>query len=121
MRLLANENFPLEAVAALRRAKHDTAWVREDAPGSPDETVLERAVRERRVLLTFDKDFGTLVFRRGANASDGVVLFRVILPPDELARFVVSTLASRPDWEGAFSTVEIARVRMRRLPASRRR
>jgi predicted nuclease of predicted toxin-antitoxin system len=95
MRLLANENFPLEAVQALRLAGHDAAWIREDAPGSPDDAVLSRAARERRLLLTFDKDFGALVFRRGANASNGIVLFRVILPPHKLAQFVVATLAAR--------------------------
>jgi predicted nuclease of predicted toxin-antitoxin system len=121
MRFLANENFPLVAVEALRRSGHDTAWVREIAPGIADEAVLERAAREGRLLLTFDKDFGALVFRRGATASRGIVLFRVVLPPESLARLVVDTLESRSDWEGAFSVVEAARVRMRRLPASRRR
>ena len=37
MRLLANENFPAEAVDALRSAGHDVAWVRTDAPGSDRE------------------------------------------------------------------------------------
>jgi predicted nuclease of predicted toxin-antitoxin system len=120
MRFLANENFPLVAVEALRRAGHDTAWIREVAPGSADDAVLERALRDGRLLLTFDKDFGALVFRRGAMASQGIVLFRVVLPPDALARLIVDTLQSRSDWEGAFSVVEAARVRMRRLPASRR-
>lgn len=31
MRLLANENFPLDAVEALREAGHDVLWIREDA------------------------------------------------------------------------------------------
>jgi hypothetical protein len=82
MRFLANENFPLAAVDALREASHDTACVREEAPGSTDEAVLDWAVREGRVLLTFDKDFGALVFRSGASASGGVVLFRVVMQPD---------------------------------------
>jgi predicted nuclease of predicted toxin-antitoxin system len=72
MRFLANENFPLAAIEALRRAGHDTAWIQVDAPGSSDEAVLARAVRDERVLLTFDKDFGALVFLRGAAASRGV-------------------------------------------------
>jgi len=36
MRILANENFPGDAVAALRLHGHDVAWVRTDAPGSSD-------------------------------------------------------------------------------------
>jgi len=121
MRFLANENFPLEAVNALRAAGHDTVWVREDAPGVADDLVLDRAVREGRILLTFDKDFGALVFRRGAKASRGIVLFRVVLPPDAIARLVVDTLQSRSDWEGMFSVAEAGRVRMRRLPRPRPR
>ncbi len=117
MRFLANENFPFAAVTALRQASHDTAWVREEAPGSTDEAVRDWAVRDGRVLLTFDKDFGALVFRGGASASRGVVLFRVVMLPDELSRFVLETLEGRSDWEGNFSVVEPGRVRIRPLPS----
>ena len=54
MRILANENFPADAVAALRAAGHDVAWVRTDAPGMHDEDVLHRAQTEARILVTFD-------------------------------------------------------------------
>jgi hypothetical protein len=36
MRLLADEDFPLPAVEALRRAGHDVIWARTDAPGTGD-------------------------------------------------------------------------------------
>src|SRR5712692_2389134 len=99
MRFLANENFPLAAVEALRSTGHDVASVATDAPGSIDESVLQRSATERRVLLTFDKDFGELVFVRGARASHGVVLFRVVLSsPEKAARFIVDTLTTRQDW-----------------------
>jgi hypothetical protein len=32
MRFLADENFPGDAVTALRTAGHDLAWIRTDAP-----------------------------------------------------------------------------------------
>jgi predicted nuclease of predicted toxin-antitoxin system len=63
MLLLANENFPLDAVEALRTAGHDVLWIRTESPGIADTEVLARAVAERRVLITFDKDFGELAFR----------------------------------------------------------
>jgi hypothetical protein len=34
MRLLADENFPLPTVEALRQAGHDVFWVRTEAPGT---------------------------------------------------------------------------------------
>lgn len=43
MRFLANENFPGEAVQALRQANYDVAWVRTEVPGSSDAEVLRRA------------------------------------------------------------------------------
>jgi predicted nuclease of predicted toxin-antitoxin system len=77
VRILADENFPGEAVQALRQRGHDVFWVRTDAPGSSDDAVLRRAQLEARVLLTMDKDFGELAFRAGLPASSGIVLFRM--------------------------------------------
>jgi predicted nuclease of predicted toxin-antitoxin system len=117
MRLLANENFPLAAVRALREAGHEVAWIREVDAGSSDDAVLARAVREERVLLTFDKDFGALVFHRGRGASRGVVLFRMpLVPPASLALQIVNAIAARPTWEGYFAVVEPGRARLRPLP-----
>lgn len=117
MQFLANENFPLDAVEAIRQAGHDVAWVRTDAPGSKDPEVLRRAVSERRVLLTFDKDFGNLAFQFGLPANCGIVLFRLQASSSAvLATLVVTALQSRTDWAGQFSVVEAGRIRMRPLP-----
>ena len=72
MRFLANENFPGDAVAALKAAGHDIVWVRAAAPGSKDEDILAWAEREARVLLTFDKDFGELAWHVGLPASSAI-------------------------------------------------
>jgi predicted nuclease of predicted toxin-antitoxin system len=117
VRLLANENVPRVVVDALRDAGHDVGWVRVDSPGATDVAVLERSIREGRLLVTFDKDFGFLAFHRAAAGTRGIVLFRIVLPPHDLARFVVRAIDARPDWEGHFSVVDASRVRMRRLPA----
>lgn len=55
MRILANENFPADAVTALHEAGHDVVWMRTAAPGSSDQAVLRHAQSEERVLITFDK------------------------------------------------------------------
>ena len=117
MRLCANENIPEDCVLRLRQVGHDVLWIRETAPGISDDAVLARAVAEDRLLITFDKDFGELVFRRGAKASQGVVLFRIPQPSAAaVAERVTATLASRDDWSGHFSVVEEFTIRMRRLP-----
>lgn len=117
MRILANENFPGDAIAALRLRGHDVAWVRTDAPGSSDCQVLERAQTEDRVVITFDKDFGELAFRAKLPASSGIILFRTSAPSSaHVARVAVAALEGRTDWTGHFTVVEDARIRMTPLP-----
>jgi len=60
MRLLADENIPLEAVRALRGVGHDVFSASESAPGASDAAHVARAVSEGRLIVTFDLDFGLL-------------------------------------------------------------
>ena len=118
MRFLANENFPGDAVAALKAAGHDIVWVRAVAPGSKDEDILAWAEREARVLLTFDKDFGELAWHVGLPASSGVVLFRVPMPAaGEVGAVLAARISERTDWTGHFTVIEPGRIRMRPLAA----
>ncbi|MBI5305408.1 MAG: DUF5615 family PIN-like protein [Chloroflexi bacterium] len=119
MRFLANENFPGDAVQALRDHDHDVVWIRTDAPGSRDDAILQRARREKRILITFDKDFGELAFRSKLPAECGIILFRIsVRSSSYIARATVQAISSRTDWEGHFAVVEENRIRMRELPAS---
>lgn len=119
MRLLANENFPGEAVGALRSQGHDVVWVRVDQPGASDEDVISRAGREGRILLTFDKGFGELAFKAGLAAPSGIILFRIQpQSPAHITRIAVAALASRADWSGQFAVIEEGRIRMTPIPGS---
>jgi predicted nuclease of predicted toxin-antitoxin system len=117
MQLLADENFPGDAVNALRQLGNDVAWVREDSPGISDIQVLDRAQHESRILITFDKDFGELAFRYGLPASCGIILFRISTPsPGHVSSLAVAALRQREDWAGHFSVIEDSRIRMTPLP-----
>ncbi len=48
VRLLANENFPREAVEALRNDGHDVAWVRTECSGISDRAVLGKAQQDKK-------------------------------------------------------------------------
>lgn len=116
-KFLANENVPLLVVEALRAAGHDLAWVSELMPGADDRTVLGRSLADRRVLLTFDKDFGELAFRFGKKSSCDVILLRPRLKlPDYLVRFVVNVLAQSIEWQDHFSVAQEGQVRVVPLP-----
>jgi hypothetical protein len=116
MRFLANENIPGGAVAALANAGHDVVWVSTERPGMADAEVLAWAARERRILLTFDKDFGELARSAQLPAACGVILFRIPMPAPGRAGLVLTELiGARQDWQAHFSVVEAGRVRMRPL------
>ena len=107
MRLLADENFPLPTVEALRKQGHDVVWVRTDCPGLKDRVLIERAEAEDRLVLTLDKDFWQLALQRpGALKRSGVVLFRVHpAVPENLEPLVVAMLRARREWIGHVSIV----------------
>ncbi len=120
MRFMANENFPLSSVWRLREAGHDTFAVSESMGGSRDEEVLSQAARERRILLTFDRDYGDLIYRKGLPAPTGVVYLRFApADPDEPARIVLALEGINGLLlEGHYTVVDPPRIRQRPLPPS---
>jgi predicted nuclease of predicted toxin-antitoxin system len=109
---LANENMPGDAVRAARAAGMDITWMSEIAPGSDDEAVLALALAEQRVLVTFDKDFGEMVFRRGRDGSCGIILLRPRLrSPEYLAQFILNVLSQNVQWEGRFTVAREGNLR----------
>jgi predicted nuclease of predicted toxin-antitoxin system len=118
MRFLANENFPVMSVRYLRSAGYDVAYGSEDAPGAEDSEVLTRAVREGRIILTFDRDYGELIYRRRMPSPVGVVYFRYFpATPEEPAQDLLRLLSIESiSLEGSFTVVERTQLRQRPLP-----
>ena len=75
LRFLADESCDFAVVRALRCEGLDVYAVSEVMSRSVDRELIEHAYRERRILLTEDKDFGWLVYVSHAD-SVGVVLIR---------------------------------------------
>jgi predicted nuclease of predicted toxin-antitoxin system len=116
VRWLADECVAAPLVAFLRTSGHDVLYVAEVAAGSNDSDVIALALREKRLLLTEDKDFGDLVFRR-KRAMPGVVLMRV--GPENRALKVMRLAAAIERYGqglfGRYTVVEDGRFRSRRL------
>lgn len=110
--VLLDENIPRAVAEGLRAAGHDVVKVTA-AAGIDDRAVLKLAREGGRILLTFDSDFGELIFRQGEPPPAALLYFRVhpIISAEILAlalhalanvendRFVVVTregLRSRP-------------------------
>ena len=78
MKLLADENIPLASVRDLRDFGHDVISIAERSPGMSDEEVLRLAQAEHRVVVTFDRDFGEMGFRRRLPAPAGILYLRFV-------------------------------------------
>lgn len=67
MKLLVDENISPKIVKFLEK-DHDVEAVRDLLPGAEDPQIVERAISEKRAILTQDKDLGHLWYfsRRGA-------------------------------------------------------
>lgn len=116
-RFLADESCDYAVVRALRSAGHDVVAVAETNAQAPDSEVADIAVRDGRILLTEDKDFGQLVFAHG-EPSLGVVLLRYPAKVrGEIGGDVVDLVARHGRrLAGSLVVVTPAQIRFRRMP-----
>ena len=115
MKILADENIEREFIEALREADFDVLSVRESHIGAADDEILQIAVEKRAVILTYDTDFGELVFRFGLE-SHGVILLRVHgLSLAEKAQITILAIREHEaEIENAFTVISENSVRIRK-------
>jgi predicted nuclease of predicted toxin-antitoxin system len=119
-RLLANENFPAPSIRLLRGRGYDVTAVAEGGGSLADQDVLALAVGDKRWIVTFDRDYGELIFARGLAAPPAVILFRIrTYRPDGPGRVLADLLDSEAVFEGHFVLVEETGLRKRPLPEPR--
>jgi predicted nuclease of predicted toxin-antitoxin system len=117
-RYLANENFPAGVVAWLIGQGDDVVHAAQTLAGEPDTVILQTALDQDRILVTFDHDFGELVFRQRHPPAPGIVLFRLHqLPPDILVASLDGFFAGKPALRGYFTVVSPGQYRQTALPA----
>jgi len=114
MNLVADENIDRGIVERLRLDGHQVEWIAEVSPSVSDEEVLCLAASSGALLITEDKDFGELVYRRNLSHS-GVLLIRL----EGLDNFTKAEVVSRAvrdnqiELAGAFSVVSADSIRIR--------
>ena len=116
MKFLADQNIPLEVIFELRKSGFDISSLHEIKKDPDDEAVLSIANYEKRILITFDKDFGEMIFKL-KKQNNGVILLRIHPQSVDHVTFVLKkVLATKIDFERSFCVVEINRIRVIPLP-----
>lgn len=116
MRLIANENIPKYVCDSLNLQGVDVVRVDKLFPGGKDKDVINFAIEQDRIILTFDRDFGELVFKEKF-LTKGVILLRFLPKSPEFIFQQINRLLSNSEikLENNFVVVEEYRVRIRRI------
>ena len=118
IKLLANENFPMPAIRRLRVGGVDVVAVREVMPSASDKAVLEFARREQRWIVTFDRDYGDLIFKEGLLPPPTILYFRQEpYPPEYPADLVLAMMSDPQQAEGCMVVISERNIRRKRFPS----
>ena len=116
MNFVADENIDTEIFMSLRAAGYPILSIAEDFAGIPDENVLKVANDHNAILLTGDKDFGELVFRRGLIVK-GIVLIRIFgISQEEKAQLVLDAFRYHADdFVNNFTVISKKKIRIKKI------
>ena len=120
MKLLANENIPMGMVRHLRDLGHDVLAILETSPGVTDAVVLDLARGEQRTLLTFDRDYGELIYLKRLPVPPSVIYLRFVpLSPEDAMQQVAPLLVDDGKLvRGYFVVMDRNSFRRRPLPSA---
>lgn len=116
MKFLADENFPFASVEHLRKSGFDITCAGSDFSGISDSELVEIAIREERTILTFDKDYGELIFKHNKRPDCGIIFFRLVeftpAEPGQLLELVIGSNDFDPS--GALTVIDRGSVRQKK-------
>lgn len=120
MRFLIDNALSYRLANVLNDNNHDTLHVRDiELASASDDTILAYAQREKRIIISADTDFGTLLANLSSN-EPSFILFRwaELRDPTDQARVLLENLTNIQEalLTGAVVVIEPARIRVRSLP-----
>ena len=121
MRWLLDQGLPRSTASFLRQASHDAVHVGEiGLAAAADDTILDRAASEHRVVVTMDADFHALLAVRRTTGPSVVRIREEGLRAPEIADLLdrlARTFPTRLE-NGCLMTFSNGKVRYRDLPLS---
>ncbi len=114
--LLADENVPFASYKYLLAEGYDIKHIAVDNASIEDAEVIEIAIEEDRIIITFDSDFGELVFKTGYQPK-GIIFFRwKTFTPKAPGEYLHQLIQDRTiSFEGYFTVIDEHQIRQRRI------
>ena len=116
MEFLANENFPKPSIQLLVNKGYKVFSVSEMLSGISDLEVISFASKRNQIILTFDKDYGEIIFRTKIEQPISVIFFRFKGKGPEEAGIVLIDLIEnkKMKFENSFTVIEKDSIRQRK-------
>ena len=109
---IADENIPKESVDILKKQGVDIISITEFALGLGDTEILDLANKRGRIVITFDKDFGQLIFKE-KRKTKGLMLLRFVpKSPEHIVKRIQQVLAMNIRMENCVVTVKKDSIRV---------
>lgn len=100
---------------ALKTSGIDIVPIKEFTSGISDEAVLEAANKQNRILITFDSDFGELIFKQKLKARGVILLKFAPKSTQQIVDTTLNVLKTQAKIEGHFLVVKEKKIRVLRL------
>lgn len=115
MNFVADEGVDAPIVKMLRKEGYSVYYIVEQDAGLDDVDVLKLAEKGSSILLTLDKDFGTLAYRQ-KQVHSGIILIRLFgIRPTTKAKIVTDVIKQYGNKiENAFTVIQPGIVRIRK-------
>lgn len=116
IKLLANENIPLGSIEILENAGYDIKSIGQDYFGILDEEVIKIAIEENRTVITFDRDYGELIFKKGFKPIAGVIYIRWNdFQPEEPGEYLIELFKTNDiDFQNKLTVISESSIRQRK-------
>jgi predicted nuclease of predicted toxin-antitoxin system len=114
---LANENIPQNCLRILKERGFKIRSVAEENRGATDLEILVKAHEENLIIITFDRDYGELIFANKEVKPPGIIYLRFIPEnKDEITKTLEEVFKNKSiQLLNKFTVVEKDRVRQRTL------
>ena len=116
-----NENscqrkLSIEIVHLLRHAGFDIKAIGVDNPSISDKEVIEIANKENRTIITFDKDYGELIYKHGYRPKAGVIYLRFYdFEPEAPGVYLLKIFEKEKlDFEYKLTVIDRKKIRQRK-------